>query len=46
MVVHQNRPANKRIRVTTKQRRQWYASEKLLVIKHAEQCGSKRLTAK
>ena len=46
MFVHRNRPANKRIRVTTKQRRQWYAREKLLVIKHAKQCESKRLTAK
>src|SRR6266496_894432 len=46
MVVHRNKPANKRTRVTTKQRRQWCAREKLLVIKHAEQCESKRLTAK
>ena len=46
MVVHRNRPANKRTRVTTKQRRQWCAREKLLVIKHAKQCESKRLTAK
>jgi len=46
MVFHRNRPANKKTRVTTKQRRQWCAREKLLVIKHAEQFGSKRLTAK
>src|SRR6266540_2970546 len=46
MVVHRNRPANKRTRVTIKQRRQWCAREKLLVIKHGEQCGSKHLTAK
>src|SRR6266496_6567171 len=44
MTVHRGK--NKRARVTGKSKRQWCAREKLLVIKHAEQCGSKRLTAK
>ncbi|CAI2185894.1 7003_t:CDS:2 [Funneliformis geosporum] len=26
-----------------KKRRQWYAREKLLIVNHAEHCGSKRL---
>src|SRR5438034_4295943 len=44
VVVH--RVKNKRVRVTRKSKRQWCAREKLLIIKHAEQCGSKRLAAR
>ena len=43
MVVHRGK--NKKARVTTK-KRQWCAREKLLIVNHAEQCGSKRLTAR
>src|SRR6266542_3505336 len=44
MTVHRGK--NKRARVTGKSKRQWCAHEKLLIIKHAEQCGSKRLAAR
>ena len=44
MTVHRGK--NKRARVTGKSKRQWCACEKLLIIKHAEQCGSKRLAAR
>jgi hypothetical protein len=41
-----NRSKNQKARVTQKKRRQWCAREKLLIIRHAEQCKSNRLAAR
>jgi hypothetical protein len=41
-----NRSKNQKARVTQKKRRQWCAREKLLIIRHAEQCKSNCLAAR